>query len=114
MRNSPPKDISFRVWVMPATWLSAQRSSFRPGSGRPVIPPADPKIITKNLNVFCTLVVNTALMSPMRKYLLVIFVLMQTLTAIAQDPNFSQFFVSPLTLNPALTGKFNGDFRAAG
>lgn len=36
------------------------------------------------------------------------------LTAQAQDPNFSQFFVSPLTLNPALTGKFNGDFRIAG
>jgi type IX secretion system PorP/SprF family membrane protein len=32
----------------------------------------------------------------------------------AQDPNFSQFFVSPLTLNPALTGKFNGNFRLAG
>jgi type IX secretion system PorP/SprF family membrane protein len=32
----------------------------------------------------------------------------------AQDPHFSQFFASPLTLNPALTGKFNGDMRAAG
>ncbi|HEY0678614.1 MAG TPA: PorP/SprF family type IX secretion system membrane protein [Chitinophagaceae bacterium] len=32
----------------------------------------------------------------------------------AQDPNFSQFFVSPLTLNPALTGKFNGNLRVAG
>lgn len=32
----------------------------------------------------------------------------------AQDPNFSQFFASPLTLNPALTGKFNGDVRVAG
>lgn len=32
----------------------------------------------------------------------------------AQDPNFSQFFASPLTLNPALTGKFNGVLRAAG
>ncbi len=32
----------------------------------------------------------------------------------AQDPNFSQFFVSPLTLNPALTGKFNGTVRVAG
>ncbi|MBS1917419.1 MAG: PorP/SprF family type IX secretion system membrane protein [Bacteroidetes bacterium] len=32
----------------------------------------------------------------------------------AQDPAFSQFFVSPLTLNPALTGKFNGDVRVAG
>lgn len=31
----------------------------------------------------------------------------------AQDPNFSQFFASPLTLNPALTGKFDGDFRLA-
>src|SRR5205823_1965996 len=34
--------------------------------------------------------------------------------AFAQDPNFSQFFVSPLTLNPALTGKFDGTVRVAG
>lgn len=34
--------------------------------------------------------------------------------AIAQDPHFSQFFSSPLTLNPAFTGKFNGVVRAAG
>src|ERR1700761_3257757 len=32
----------------------------------------------------------------------------------AQDPSFSQFFASPLTLNPALTGKFNGAIRVAG
>ena len=32
----------------------------------------------------------------------------------AQDPNFSQFFASPLTLNPASTGKFDGIFRVAG
>ena len=32
----------------------------------------------------------------------------------AQDPNFSQFFASPLTLNPALTGKFDGTLRVAG
>lgn len=32
----------------------------------------------------------------------------------AQDPNFSQFFASPLTLNPALTGKFDGMYRVAG
>ncbi|KIC95293.1 PorP/SprF family type IX secretion system membrane protein [Flavihumibacter solisilvae] len=34
--------------------------------------------------------------------------------ALAQDPHFSQFFASPLTLNPAYTGKFNGVVRAAG
>ena len=34
--------------------------------------------------------------------------------ATAQDPNFSQFFASPLTLNPALTGKFDGVVRVAG
>ena len=34
--------------------------------------------------------------------------------AFAQDPNFSQFFASPLTLNPALTGKFDGVYRVAG
>lgn len=50
----------------------------------------------------------------MRKLLLLIIGLMGVKTLTAQDPNFSQFFVSPLTLNPALTGKFNGDFRVAG
>jgi type IX secretion system PorP/SprF family membrane protein len=34
--------------------------------------------------------------------------------SLAQDPNFSQFFASPLTLNPALTGKFDGVYRIAG
>lgn len=29
----------------------------------------------------------------------------------AQDPQFSQFYSSPLTLNPALTGNFNGTTR---
>jgi type IX secretion system PorP/SprF family membrane protein len=32
----------------------------------------------------------------------------------AQDPRFSQFFASPLTLNPALTGRFDGNMRIAG
>jgi type IX secretion system PorP/SprF family membrane protein len=35
-------------------------------------------------------------------------------TVKAQDPHFSQFFSSPLTLNPALTGKFDGTVRVAG
>ena len=46
--------------------------------------------------------------------LLILVLLFAMKTASAQDPNFSQFFVSPLTLNPALTGKFNGNFRVAG
>ena len=29
----------------------------------------------------------------------------------AQDPHFSQYFASPLTLNPAMGGYFNGDYR---
>ena len=35
-------------------------------------------------------------------------------TVSAQDPHFSQFFSSPLTLNPAFTGKFFGTYRVAG
>lgn len=50
----------------------------------------------------------------MRKCLLCILFFSLVKAGFAQDPNFSQFFVSPLTLNPALTGKFNGDFRIAG
>jgi type IX secretion system PorP/SprF family membrane protein len=50
----------------------------------------------------------------MRNITLLILCITLMKTGAAQDPNFSQFFVSPLTLNPALTGKFNGDFRIAG
>ncbi len=32
----------------------------------------------------------------------------------AQDPHFSQFFSSPLTLSPAFAGKFSGSLRVAG
>jgi type IX secretion system PorP/SprF family membrane protein len=31
---------------------------------------------------------------------------------LAQDPSFSQFFMSPLNVNPALTGNINGQWRA--
>lgn len=34
-------------------------------------------------------------------------------SAKAQDPHFSQYFASPLTLNPALTGNTDGALRAA-
>lgn len=51
----------------------------------------------------------------MKKNLLTLLVCVVMASASrAQDPNFSQFFASPLTLNPALTGKFDGSFRVAG
>ncbi len=50
----------------------------------------------------------------MRKILCFFLCCLSTLLVAAQDPNFSQFFASPLTLNPAFTGKFNGDLRLAG
>lgn len=31
-----------------------------------------------------------------------------------QDPHFSQYFASPLTLNPAMTGYIDGDYRVSG
>jgi len=34
-----------------------------------------------------------------------------TFPLFAQDPQFSQFYGSPLTLNPALTGAFDGTYR---
>ncbi|MDE3249481.1 MAG: type IX secretion system membrane protein PorP/SprF, partial [Bacteroidota bacterium] len=49
-----------------------------------------------------------------RSGLLINCFLLMKMLASAQDPHFSQFFSSPLTLNPALTGKFDGVFRAAG
>jgi type IX secretion system PorP/SprF family membrane protein len=49
----------------------------------------------------------------MRKILLSLIVAAIGLSAHAQDPHFSQFFASPLTLNPAFTGKFDGEWRLA-
>ncbi|MFM1775690.1 MAG: hypothetical protein RJA53_1300 [Bacteroidota bacterium] len=49
----------------------------------------------------------------MRKIKLVIILLLVKLHAYAQDPHFSQFFASPLTINPANTGNFSGSLRAA-
>jgi len=50
----------------------------------------------------------------MKKIALLVMMGFSLLKTTAQDPNFSQFYSSPLTLNPALTGKFNGTFRVAG
>ena len=49
----------------------------------------------------------------MRKLLTLLLLLVLAPCLWAQDPNFSQFFASPLTMNPALTGKFDGTMRAA-
>lgn len=50
----------------------------------------------------------------MRKFVLAITIFCLSFIAQAQDAHFSQFFASPLTLNPALTGKFDGSLRVAG
>lgn len=49
----------------------------------------------------------------MRKSLVFSCALLLSLMTNAQDPHFSQFFASPLTLNPAFTGKFSGSWRLA-
>lgn len=49
----------------------------------------------------------------MRRNILFIVTILLTLSIQAQDPHFSQFFASPLTLNPAFTGKFDGQWRLA-
>lgn len=51
----------------------------------------------------------------MKRYLpITLIATLLGLSTFAQDPNFSQFYSSPLTLNPALTGKFDGIFRVTG
>jgi len=50
----------------------------------------------------------------MKKTLLVILLFTCTVLSYSQDPHFSQFYASPLTLNPAFAGKFDGDIRVAG
>ncbi|MDX2002754.1 MAG: PorP/SprF family type IX secretion system membrane protein [Chitinophagales bacterium] len=51
----------------------------------------------------------------MRSFLTIIALLLVIAGNVkAQDVHFSQFYASPLTLNPALTGKVNGNYRIAG
>jgi len=49
----------------------------------------------------------------MRKFLLFYILCVGYLTAFAQDPKFSQYFAAPLSLNPAFTGFFDGEYRVA-
>ena len=30
------------------------------------------------------------------------------------DPHFSQYYIQPMTMNPAFTGAFDGDYRVSG
>jgi len=48
----------------------------------------------------------------MKKYLPVLLFVLITRTAIGQDIHYSQFYETPLLINPANTGVFNGDIRA--
>src|SRR5690606_22102505 len=50
-------------------------------------------------------------MNQLKKYLILCCLLGGTLYTHAQDPAFSQFFASPLNINPALTANINSDWR---
>jgi type IX secretion system PorP/SprF family membrane protein len=46
-------------------------------------------------------------------YLFLLFAIVALQSAVAQDKHFTQFYASPLTLNPALTGVFEGKYRVS-
>ncbi len=50
-------------------------------------------------------------MKKLKKIMLVATAMMLIKTSFAQDPSFSQFFSSPLNINPALTGNINEKWR---
>lgn len=50
----------------------------------------------------------------LKRTTILLLLITNCICARAQDANFSQFFSSPLTLNPANTGNFNGSLRLAG
>lgn len=47
----------------------------------------------------------------MKKFLPVLLLAISVMKAWAQDPHFSQFYMTPMYLNPALTGAFDGNYR---
>jgi type IX secretion system PorP/SprF family membrane protein len=50
-------------------------------------------------------------MKQMRTSFLLLMFVTGELTALSQDPSFSQFFSSPLNINPALTARMNSKWR---
>jgi type IX secretion system PorP/SprF family membrane protein len=50
----------------------------------------------------------------LRKYIILGLFSLLLLNGNAQDIHFSQYDLSPINLNPAMTGQFNGDFRFIG
>ena len=61
-----------------------------------------------------TLIIKKQKTIPMKfRFYSILVCLLGTLALNAQDIHFSQFYSSPLTLNPALTGNFNGFYRVS-
>ncbi len=51
-------------------------------------------------------------MKKIRDTILVVYIMVSGIDVCAQDPTFSQFFSSPLNVNPALTANISSDWRA--
>jgi len=49
----------------------------------------------------------------MRKQLYILFFLVVSCKLSAQDPHFSQYYYAPIEMNPALSGVFEGKYRAS-
>ncbi|KQS28434.1 PorP/SprF family type IX secretion system membrane protein [Pedobacter sp. Leaf194] len=49
----------------------------------------------------------------MKNIVTALFLILCGEICVAQDPKFSQYFAAPLTLNPAYTGFFDGEYRVA-
>ena len=50
-------------------------------------------------------------MKTLKRIVPIVFLLVKANFMLAQDPSFSQFFSSPLNINPGLTANINGDWR---
>src|SRR4030095_6911454 len=60
---------------------------------------------------FCFIKIKLQNMTKTLRIMLIIFVTAESFSLHAQDPSFSQFFSSPLNINPALTANINADWR---
>lgn len=57
---------------------------------------------------------NQGMPFAMKRFIILIWMLISTTLLVAQDIHFSQFYMSPLNLNPALTGVMNCNVRFTG
>ncbi len=99
--------------ILPMVQKNNSNSQFLPVFSRNAIGKRSKNVVLAAFHLSVLPIFKTYKVVLMRNIFLLITGILFSASVFAQDPHFSQFFASPLTLNPAFTGKFDGQWRLA-